>query len=637
MFASFPHALRRCLSRRPSAARRARMSRQGLRKRPGHWETLGVGMRGTEMLEPRMMLAADCLVSLLNPHTYYTEASQTVYTLTVSNIGSDPAQNVDLTTSLGSQVSGAVWSANYLGGASGPLSGAGAPVAKMTLPAGSNVTFTVIANIAADETGALVSKATISAAGDTNATNDIATSSLKFAPTSVAMTNDIGWASTSKLRLVIPATAAEVASVDVFEAKFKGGVRAVLGDLDADGKAEVIAVPGYGRTGEAVVYVQQIDDAGKVTLVKDSKYTLQPFGAAYRGGLHVAVGDFDGNGTADVAFSKDIGKGEVKVFTSTLKPSQPWALYRSFTAAIPGSIAGVRLTAGDFGSFTSGTTVDATKADGRDELVLGSGPGATAVVQVLDLSGTAEKVVRTVSPFPVAFKGGVNIVAGRFNADAVADLFIAPLGGGQSKIEVIDGKVGAATTPLSEITVFGDLTSKPVGVLIAATDTDGDGLVDQVIANQDRLYVGTARVYNYDLVKKVWEKSAENTAVSGSPMTSAAPVALPYASMVMTASGLLYRDLVAGTGPRPSSTTATVKVNYTGWLLNGTKFDGNSGVSFKLDQVIAGWTEGLSTMNVGGRRLLVIPANLGYGAAGSPPSIPGGATLVFDVELLSTT
>jgi FKBP-type peptidyl-prolyl cis-trans isomerase len=107
--------------------------------------------------------------------------------------------------------------------------------------------------------------------------------------------------------------------------------------------------------------------------------------------------------------------------------------------------------------------------------------------------------------------------------------------------------------------------------------------------------------------------------------------------MVTTASGLVYRDLVVGSGASPSSSTARVTVNYTGWLPDGTRFDGNAGVSFNLNQVIAGWTEGLATMKAGGRRLFVIPADLGYGAAGSPPSIPGGATLVFDVELLSTT
>jgi FKBP-type peptidyl-prolyl cis-trans isomerase len=87
----------------------------------------------------------------------------------------------------------------------------------------------------------------------------------------------------------------------------------------------------------------------------------------------------------------------------------------------------------------------------------------------------------------------------------------------------------------------------------------------------------------------------------------------------------------------PSSTTARVTVNYEGRLLNGTRFDGNAGIQFNLDQVIKGWTEGLSTMKVGGRRQLIIPASLGYGAAGSQPNIPGNATLVFDVELLATT
>jgi FKBP-type peptidyl-prolyl cis-trans isomerase FkpA len=103
-----------------------------------------------------------------------------------------------------------------------------------------------------------------------------------------------------------------------------------------------------------------------------------------------------------------------------------------------------------------------------------------------------------------------------------------------------------------------------------------------------------------------------------------------------TDSGLIYRDLSPGTGPSPTATN-TVKVHYRGTLINGTEFDSsyrrNEPAQFPLGGVIPCWTEGMQKMKVGGKARLVCPSDLAYGDAGRP-SIPGGATLVFEVELL---
>ncbi len=104
-----------------------------------------------------------------------------------------------------------------------------------------------------------------------------------------------------------------------------------------------------------------------------------------------------------------------------------------------------------------------------------------------------------------------------------------------------------------------------------------------------------------------------------------------------TASGLIFVPVKAGTGKQPKATD-TVKVHYTGRFIDGQIFDSSvqrgTPAEFPLNKVIPCWTEGVAMMKVGGKARLVCPSSIAYGDMGRPPVIPGGATLVFEIELL---
>lgn len=109
------------------------------------------------------------------------------------------------------------------------------------------------------------------------------------------------------------------------------------------------------------------------------------------------------------------------------------------------------------------------------------------------------------------------------------------------------------------------------------------------------------------------------------------------AGVKVTASGLQYEVLKAGTGAKPTA-EQTVSVHYTGTLVDGTVFDSSvqrgQPAEFPVNRVIQGWVEALQLMSVGSKWRLVIPPAIAYGANGAPPDIPPNATLVFEVELL---
>jgi FKBP-type peptidyl-prolyl cis-trans isomerase len=210
----------------------------------------------------------------------------------------------------------------------------------------------------------------------------------------------------------------------------------------------------------------------------------------------------------------------------------------------------------------------------------------------------------------------------------------APASTGSAKI--------AGTAPATEsaktLYALGLVLSQNLAPLhLSATDLTSvqQGIADGVLGHTPKVDLA---VYGPKLQE--FAKGRLGASAAGEKRAGAAFLAKEAAESgaVKQPTGFLYKEIKAGTGASPKATDK-VKVHYRGTLTDGTVFDSSidrgEPVTFPLTGVIPCWTQGLQLMKTGGKAHLVCPSELAYGDAGSPPRIKGGATLVFEVELLS--
>ena len=303
-------------------------------------------------------------------------------------------------------------------------------------PGASYPLVTITVNVAANAPASVTNTATISGGGDVNTTNNTATD----------------------VTTILPAAATgvvtAVASFFAFDPAFRGGVSVAAGDVTGDGVADIIT--GAGPGGGPNVRVFSLA-SGVLTQVA-SFFAYDP---AFTGGVHVAVGDVNGDGVADIITGAGPGGGpHVKVFSLAGGVVTQVASFFAYDAAFLG---GISVAAGD------------VNGDGVAEIVTGAGPGGGPHVKVFSLAGGVVTGVASFLAYDPAFLGGVDVAAGDVTGDGVADIITGAGPGGGPNVRAFSLAGGVATEVAS---FFAYDPAFPGGVHVAAADLTGDGVAE---------------------------------------------------------------------------------------------------------------------------------------------------------------
>jgi hypothetical protein len=298
----------------------------------------------------------------------------------------------------------------------------------------------------------------------------------------------------------------------LYEPGFKGSVRVTSGDITGDGIADIVVAPGRGHVGQIRAFIAS--GSGVSTIYTyDSRYDTLPFGATWRSGVEVAVGDVNGDGIGDIIAGQSRGAGLVRAFLVG-DPSLPDPVanspYRSFRGYPPTYAGGVMVASADL------------TGDGKAEIIVGNNAGMRSRVRVFDVTGTPT-VIRTILPFAANYRGGVTLSIGRYDADSVADIFIGAGIRGQSTVEIYSGASGAQ---LARLTAFSSFTKTNARTFTAGVDLTGSGTVDTLYAVKGLNGGGGAKgVRQYNVATQVTSPLTSDPALS--PPLRIAPIPRP--------------------------------------------------------------------------------------------------------------
>lgn len=230
-----------------------------------------------------------------------------------------------------------------------------------------------------------------------------------------------------------------------YSALFKGGVRVATGDVNGDGSDDIITGPGPG--GGPHIRVFDGNSGGEIR----SFFAYAP---NFRGGVFVAAGDVNDDGKADVIVAPGRGVPRIRVFSG----ADGTELF-NLLAYAPRMGLGVRVAAGDVNN------------DGKDDIIVAAGPGVAQKVRVLDATGKHPEILSFL-PYGPRFRGGVFVAGGDVDGDGVADVIVSPGQNRASSVLVFSGKTKAQMVSL---TAYGEFLG---GAAVAAQDIDGDGKAD---------------------------------------------------------------------------------------------------------------------------------------------------------------